>query len=495
MIEIDKLDEVFFLLHCEQDILFELKAHFSCFAENYKFNPKFKAGFWDGKISFFNVMTRTLPIGLLPQLLKYCKDMGHKYKFNFDVAELSNFVKDGSIKKFSDFVLKDTEFEVREHQEKAVELSIKNKRGIIRSATAAGKSMMIYLTIMYILIEDPEAQILLLVPSTSLVEQMYSDFKKYGLKDIDKVFCKSYSGKDVDWGKNIICSTWQSVYKKQKPFFDKFDCLMVDEVHHAKALSIKSIAEKCSNCEYRFGYTGTLPSVQSSLFNIYGYIGPKIFDLSSRELIDKGYLSKISIINVLMKYPDKVINENKKNDYFEEENFIASNRLRNPVIKKILDNIPDGQNSLILVRKIEHLTLIQQYLEENLDEKFLIENIYGKTKPEEREAIRMVMEKEKNMVLVSTFGTFAEGVSVNNLHNIFFGSSYKAEIKILQSIGRGLRKHESKDKMVLWDLVDDMRYTSKTGKVYPNHTYKHWKERLGHYKKEGFETKTMKLDL
>ena len=258
---------------------------------------------------------------------------------------------------------------------------------------------------------------------------------------------------------------------------------------------MRLILEKCINAEYRIGYTGTLPEGRSNLYNIFGFLGPKVYDIGSKILMDKGILSKMDIINVKMKYPEDVVKKNKKLDYFEEESFIIKYKKRNKVIKKIIDNIPDGQNTLLLVKRIEHLDLILEYLEDNLDDKFIIENISGKTKPEEREAIRNLMEKEKNVILVATFGTLSTGVSINNLHNVMFASSYKSKIKVLQSIGRGLRTHISKDKVIIWDLVDDMSYKKRTGKMGYNYTYLHWQERLKHYKKEGFEYKNMKIVL
>ena len=258
---------------------------------------------------------------------------------------------------------------------------------------------------------------------------------------------------------------------------------------------MKQIAEKCTNADYRLGYTGTLPDNKADLYNIHGFIGPTIFDLGTKELMDKGLVAKMKIINVKIKYPDKTILENKGMDYFQEEDFIATYTKRNSILKQIFDNIPDWQKSLVLVRKIEHLKLVQEYLEETLDEKYMIENIHGKVDPVERESIRNVMETAENMILVSTYGTMSTGVSINNLHNVFFASSSKSKIRVLQSIGRGLRKHASKLKVIIWDLVDDLSYKSRNGKTKSNYTLKHSAERIKFYKDEGFEFQTLKIKL
>jgi superfamily II DNA or RNA helicase len=270
---------------------------------------------------------------------------------------------------------------------------------------------------------------------------------------------------------------------------------LVSNCHSAKALSIQAIAKNCVNAKYRIGYTGTLNTSECDKMTITGYIGPCLFKMKSNDLIDRGILSKIKIANILLKYPEDVINKNKNRPYEEEVRTINEYEDRNKVFDWIFSNIKDGENTLILCTQISHLEKLQKYLEEKLDDKYLIENIYGKTDVEEREHLRKLMDTEKNMILIGTYATMATGINIKRLHNIIFASSYKSKIKVLQGIGRGLRKHEDKDGMILWDLVDDLVYTTRNGTKYNNYVYEHWLERMKYYEESGFKTfnKSFKL--
>jgi len=483
---IEKVNQVYVRVRCHLDQELELKSFLSCHVPNYMYHPKFRAKIWDGKVSFFNMQNKLLPVGLLPDFHRFCKQFGYKYRFDFDTSELCNDVTIEQVESFANGLMENTRYDPYDYQIEAVTNSIRNKRGVILSPTGSGKSLTIYMTIRLLLAQDPDRKIILIVPTTSLVEQMYSDFQDYGWLNIDYKVTKLYSGLKPDFRKSVLITTWQSIHRKQKIFFQKYGVLMVDETHQAKALSIQSISKKCTEAEYRFGYTGTLPTNRSDLFNIHGYLGPVIFKQISKELIDRGILSKIKIVNVLLKFPESVIQKNRNRPYNEEEDTIINHVGRNKIFDLIFNNIPDGQNSLVLCRKIEHLKMIQEHLEHVLPDKYMIVNIYGKTKPEEREAIRHLMEKESNMILVGTYATMSTGVNIRKMHNVFFASSYKSKIKVLQAIGRGLRTHSSKEKVIIWDFVDDLTWKKRTGNIGHNHTYKHYLERLKYYEEQGF---------
>ncbi|MFW6312142.1 MAG: helicase-related protein, partial [Nanoarchaeota archaeon] len=277
-------------------------------------------------------------------------------------------------------------------------------------------------------------------------------------------------------------------------FFDKFQSVIVDETHGAKSSSIKSCLQKCTNAEYRIGLTGTMPESKADKFTIYGFLGPKLYGIESSELIKRNILSKITIANILLEYSEEDkfkywhSDDGKisKISYKEELELIYKNKDRNNVFKYIINNIDKKENILILCHKIDHLKDVESYLKENF-KGYNIHTIYGKTEADEREAIRKTTNLTESNIIIGTYSTMSTGINIKRLHHVIFASSYKSKIKILQSIGRGLRKHDSKDKLILWDIVDDLTWTSNRGKKYKNFVYIHWRQRLQYYESQSFK--------
>jgi len=492
LIRLHKVNEVYLRVECSFEQALELKEFLSCYAPNFQFHPKFRQKIWNGKISFFDFRTQCLPIGLLEKFIEFSNNFGYDYEYSFPIEELfdSKFSIDKLniffMKIFSGVKINDKLLYPRDYQIKAIQNCLYRQRGVIESPTGSGKSLDIYSIIRYIL-ENTEEKILLVVPSVSLVEQMFSDFFDYGWKNANNYVDILYSGKMIT-GKRVLCSTWQSIYKKSSGFFKDFGAILIDEVHSVgSSQSIQSVAKKCTNAKYRLGFTGTLPEEDHDIFNIYGYLGPQIFELKSAELIDKGVLSKIVIANILFKYPEAIVKKNKNRTYPEEIRTIETYKPRFKVLKYIFENIKDGENTLILCRHIDHLKEIIDYLEKNVDDKFKLSVIYGAIGPEEREGIRKMMNIEKNIILIGTYATMSTGINIRRIHNVIFASSYKSKIKILQSIGRGLRTHEDKDLLILWDIVDDLTWKKRTGKLGKNYVYEHFEQRLKYYEQQGFK--------
>jgi len=496
MIEVNKKDEVYVIIKCDRSQLMELKDYFSVHIPNYKFHPKYRRKLWDGKVSFIDVRTHELPIGLLPLFDKFCKINNYKYKLNFDISELCTPVTREHIEQFTEQLLvtaytsDNQKIDAYDYQITAVHKALTNKRGIIESCTASGKSLIIYIIIRLLMEKIPDIKILFLVPNTSLVEQIFTDMEDYGWVEINKHVTKLYSGKTPDFKKNVLVSTWQSLYKKQQSFFEKFDVLLCDETQMVKSVMVNDIGKKCINADFRLGFTGSMPKEECERYNIQSVLGLTIFKLKSKELIDRGTLSKIMILNILLKYKEDIIKKNKNRPYVEELNTVYEYNDRNKIFKYLFSKFNDGDNTLILCTQIEHLKQIKQYLEENLDEKYMIVDIYGKTKVSEREHIRKLLEIEKNVVLVGTYSTIGVGFNAKRIHNIIFGSSYKSYVKIIQAIGRGLRISKYKDKLLLIDLIDDLRYTKRTGTIGKNHLYKHFEQRKEYYNENEFKYTT-----
>jgi len=502
-VTIEKLNEVYFkVINLSQSQSMELKQYLSCKMDNYWFHPKYKLG-WDGTVYFYKPSEGTLPIGLYPQLIKFCQMYGYQLEVKFDTTEMYNKIEDDQFEKFYETIFKNTSYSPRDYQDEAIKVALRKKRGIIESPTASGKSLVIYSLIRFLL--GIEKQVLLIVPNISLVNQMFSDMKDYGWENCESFCSFVYGGsKKIDWSRPIVISTWQSIFKKEQSFFEKFDAVICDEVHLAKSASIKSCLSKSVNAEYRIGLTGTIPESLIDKFTIFGYIGPKIFGLKSSILIDKGVLSKIKIANVLLDYP---IDEIYKywhdpeghiigKDYDTEMALIYNNTWRNKIFKYIINKLDKNENILILCNRIEQLKELKKYLEDNCD--FKVHEYYGQTKADDRESIRQLANLEGNNIIVGTYQSISQGINIKRLHHIMFASSTRSLIRTLQSIGRGLRTHESKKKLLVWDIVDDMSWehdwNGKNVKHY-NHVYKHWLQRLEYYKNQGFNFVTKKINI
>ena len=357
------------------------------------------------------------------------------------------------------------------------------QNGIIHHNT--GKSLIVYALIK--LFTDLDKKTLLIVPNTGLVEQMFSDFVEYGWDDIDDYVEILYSGKKPTYEKNVLISTWQSIPTKKKDpeFYQEYDCVFVDEVHNAKSFSLQKILKECTNAEYRIGTTATLPKDDSEKNNIFSVIGTPIFTYSTRDGIEDGFLSNMKIISMIMQYPKPFIEINKDRNYAMETKEIEEYAPRMNTFNIILNRITPSDNIIILCRHIAHLEAIKEHLLETTVRP--IEIVHGGIKTKKREEIRKGINDREGVIILATYDTMATGVNINKIHHVIFGSPYKAKTKILQAIGRGLRLHITKELLLVWDMVDDMRRTKRTGKIATNYCWDHYEERMASYEEEGHE--------
>jgi superfamily II DNA or RNA helicase len=492
---VEKIDEVYFKIHCSYEQAVGLKNHMSCFAPNHVHSPRFKARAWDGKISFFNMQTQLMPIGLVDKLTDFAFKNDYDLNFAFEKSEFVDDISEQQMQDFYRMVFNDTDFFPRDYQHTAIHSALNARRGVIEAGTGAGKSLCIYSIIRYAMAVT-KGKFLLVVPRISLVNQMFSDFVEYGWDEAIDNICVLHAGNPYDGNKRILISTWQSIYKKGGEFFEQFESVVVDEVHGVseKSTALRAILGNCNNARYRFGLTGTLPTFPADLYNIVGYLGPRVSQISSKELMDRGVLSDLEIINILIRYTDAEIKKSRKMNYPEEVSFIIDHPLRNKVFGFILKNINRDENSLILCDRLAHLESICKYLSAKFPDRKIVK-IHGAVDAKLRETIRKDIDNENGTIIVATYATLSTGVNIKKLHNVFFASSSKSMIKVLQSIGRGLRKHEDKKMMRLWDLVDDLRWKKRTGTIGENYVFEHFVQRYAIYKKQGFKcvNKTLKI--
>ena len=474
MIKVNKLNDVHLQLDCEPHIGKELSEHFSFYVPGYRFMPTYKNQFWDGKIRLYNQMAQTIYCGLKWEVVKFARKRGYQVEFNYDDSLDQFSVVEA--KEFADtLTLPHTP---RDYQLEAFAHAMRYKRALLLSPTASGKSLIIYL------IAKMMQRVLIVVPTTSLVHQMRSDFKQYGSDDTQIIM----AGQQKDIHAHTTISTWQSIYKQPRSWFDTFDCVIGDEAHLFKAKSLTTMMEKFRQCEYKFGMTGTLDNTQTHKMVLEGLFGATKRVTTTKQLIDQKHLAEFKIKCLLLQYtePEKRVHNNDK--YKEEIDFIISNNKRNKFISNLAISLKG--NTLLLYQFVDkHGKVLRDIIKTKSGNRKVF-FVYGGTDGEIRDQIRGIVEREKDSIIIASFGTFSTGINIQNLHNIIFASPSKSRIRNLQSIGRGLRKGSNKYNAVLYDIADDL----KIGKKY-NHTLKHFAARLKMYDEESFEYKLYKVKL
>ena len=392
-----------------------------------------------------------------------------------DASDTNGFVSLEGVKLFMDKI---SNVQPREYQYEAVYESLKNNRKLLLSPTGSGKSLMIYSLVRYYCATNKKT--LIIVPTTSLVEQMVNDFKEYGWA-ADEFVHKIYSGKDKVTEKKVIISTWQSIYKFPKRYFDDIDCVIGDEAHLFKSKSLTGIMTKLHNAKYRFGFTGTLDGSKTHKWVLEGLFGSCTQVTKTDELIKSGYLSKFRIKVLLCNHAPQYFES-----YQEEIDFLVQHRGRNNLIKNLVADI-EG-NTLVLFNYIEkHGEPLYELINNTIDEQRKIFFVHGGTDVEDREEVRHLTETQDNAVIIASYGTFSTGINIKRLHNIIFASPSKSRVRNLQSIGRVLRKGEGKDIATLYDIADDIN-----GR---NYTLKHLNERVNIYQSENFKYEVIKVNL
>tara|TARA_R110000851_G_scaffold212844_4_gene365577 strand:- start:2723 stop:4201 length:1479 start_codon:yes stop_codon:yes gene_type:complete len=490
-ITVKQKDAVNLIIECEKSIAKELSQYFTFYVPNYQYTPAYKKKIWDGQIRLFNVYGRTLYVGLLEYLQKFAID--RKYTIEIDSENLlSTQENTTSLDEFSDFIKSlNLNLKPHTHQLKASFHALNKKRTLLLSPTGSGKSLIIYILVKYCLkYLGAGEQILIVVPTVGLVNQLYADFVEYSNKtwDVDANVHKIFSGADKKSQKKIVVSTWQSLYNMPNDFFSTFSCVFGDECHLFKAKSLTGLMTKLSNAHFRVGTTGTLDGTLTHKLVIEGLFGTVYNVTSTKKLIDKKLLSDIDIKCLMLTYSDEIKNKMKRSEYQDEIKFLISNEKRNSFIENLTLKLTG--NSLVLFNYVD---LHGKVLYENIQKKEpnrQVFFIYGGTDADQREEIRNILNKEKNAILIASYGTCSTGINIPSINNVIFASPSKSVIRVLQSIGRGIRKTKDKKKTSVYDISDDLTYKSHV-----NHTMKHLDERIKIYTNEKFKYKITRINL
>ena len=487
-IRVWKLNHSNLFIDCDSGVGQELNEFFSFFVPGYKFMPAFRNRMWDGKIRLYSRSTNELPAGLFYHLAEFCKKRGYILDPQSSAYGDPNErirINSSDLRVFVDSL--NLPFDIRSYQFDCVGEAITRKRAILLSPTGSGKSLIIYALLRWYL-ETYDKKILIIVPTTSLVEQMYSDFAQYGY-DVETNVHRIYSGKDKTTEKRVVVSTWQSVHRLQPQWFQQFGCVFGDECHGFKSKSLMTIMNKCSEAEFRFGTTGTLDGAQTHELVLQGLFGKIYRVTTTKSLQDNDTLAKLAIKRIVLDYAEKVRKEFGKRTYQDEIDYIVTHEKRNNFIKNLAIDMKG--NTLVLYNYVEkHGKPLFNSIRDKADPSRKVFFVSGDTQTSDREAIRGIVENQKNAIIVASLGTFSTGINIKELHNIIFASPSKSQIRVLQSIGRGLRKSSDGIVTQLYDITDDLSWQSRQ-----NFCLLHSYERLKMYKKEEFDYKTYKVQL
>ena len=480
---IEKINEVYLKVKTEPSIEYELRDRFTFEVPNKKFMPQYRSRYWDGYVHLFNMKTKRIYVGLLDKIVAFCENSGYSYEFEknkfygapFEINEMISW------EGVKDYVKSITKFKPRDYQIDAIHDALRYNRKLLISPTASGKSLMIYALVRYFV--GRKKKILLVVPTTSLVEQMYKDFIEYGW-DAKSHCHRIYSGREVTNTNEVTITTWQSVFRLDRSFFVDYDVIIGDEAHLFKSKSLVNIMTKLEHAKYRFGFTGTLDGTQTHKWVLEGLFGPSYKVTKTEELMKQGHLSQLDIQCLVLKHPPK-----KFETYEDELQYLITHEQRNNFITNLALDL--NGNTLILYSRVEtHGAILYEKINnsKHTDRKAFF--VHGGVDAEQRESIREITENENNAIIVASYGTFSTGINIKRLHNVIFASPSKSRVRNLQSIGRVLRKGKDKIKAILYDIGDDCTYHSTK-----NYTLNHLIERIKIYNEENFNYEIITIQI
>ena len=480
-VTLTKFNEVYLRIKCEPAVARELSEFFTFEVPNAKFMPSVRNRLWDGKIRLFSPGTGKIYLGLLPYVRKFLSKQGHTFEYDDTLVPPRKLDKNLTTKFIRSL---EKGFRARDYQIDAIHNILESDRGLILSPTGSGKSFIIYALVRYYIEKLQDKKILIVVPTTGLVEQMYGDFADYGWFP-DEHCHKLYAGADKNTSREVVISTWQSIYKLDKRYFSQFGTVFVDECHLAKAKSLTGIMTKLHDCKYRIGTTGTLDGAEIHQLVLEGLFAKCKQVTTTAELVKKKHLSPLHIKCLVLEH---IKAHRRERSYQEEMEFLSTHQARNVFISKLVSTL-EG-NTLVLAQYIEKQLVPLCLIINELCEDRLVHLIYGATPTADREKVRLLAEENDKCIIVASYGVFSMGVNIKRLHNIVFASPYKSQIKVLQSIGRGLRLAEDKTQCNLFDISDDLSYNNRS-----NYTLKHFETRVGIYNQEEFDYEILPVKL
>lgn len=489
-VKIAAYDESFIQVSGEPSVRYDLHDKFKFYVDGSEFSPKVKYGVWDGYIRLYNLQQQLLPKGLMIELLKYCKE--EQYSVDFDKSLIPQGVAKEHFDQWLDkkkIVAKGNVIKPHWYQYDSVLHALNKERALLKLPTSAGKSLIIALLTRHEF--EAGGRILILVPTDVLRGQMFDDLLDYELFEEHDIFVfDPKNKKNTQQGRRVVITTWQTAVKQSKEWMEQFTMLLNDEVHLATGKSLQTINEKLTNATYKLGLTGTLKDTKCHIMQLIALFGPVFAPITTRQMIDEGSASAIGVHGLVLKYKDDECKLVKPMKYPEEIDFIVNHERRNDFLIKLATNFKD-ENTILLFHRVEHGKILYKKAVKALEgtgRKVYL--IFGGTAKDHRTEAKKNLESETGSIVIASYGVFATGVSINNLHNAIFAHPTKSKIISLQSLGRLLRKHASKTKARMFDIVDDISWLKAQ-----NYAYGHGIERLKFYAQEEHELSVKKVNI
>lgn len=433
-----------------------------------KYLPSVRLGRWDGKVAYFQLGGSTY-VNLLPEIVPILDDYGYDIelddrrtygnKFEFALMAEDTFSDrvwpEGHERAGQSVVLRDYQVEI-------INNFLSNPQSLQEIATGAGKTLM---TASLSWQAEHYGRSIVIVPNKSLVTQTETDYRNLGL-DVGVYF-----GDRKEWGKQHTICTWQSLnilLKNTKSgeaectiqdFLEDVVCVIVDEVHMAKADALKSLLTGVmAHIPIRWGLTGTIPKEDFEFKSLLVSLGPVVGQLAASELQAQGVLAQCHVNIVQLQ--DYV----EYKDYQSELKYLVTNVDRLEYIAKLLDKIKDSGNTLILVDRIETGKIIQTQLSSLfslLSDKPDVVFVSGATKASDRKEEYDEVATATNKIIIATYGVAAVGINIPRIFNLVMIESGKSFTRVIQSIGRGIRKAEDKDHVEIWDITSTCKFAKR----------------------------------
>lgn len=438
------------------DYLPNIREHFSVEDKNQVFKRRYAIGYRPPTRHYCITPQGRFEPRLLFSILEFLQNQD----IQFNVVLTDKFRDVITIPALKEELVK-LNLDPRDYQEESVLSAIRNKSGVIVLPTSAGKTLVIALLVKSIQAQH-DCKTLILVPDIQLVAQTYSDFLEYGIPK-DEI-TKWTGSTEPDKNAKIVIANAQILLseKQDLSLLKDIKLLVIDEVHKIRyGNKINKVVEQIPAL-FRYGLTGTLPDNKIDQWNIFGKIGKVIYFKQSVDLREQKYISQVHVAALKLNYTNvpqftTPSMHNPTAGYEEEITWLQTNKFRNDIITKLVNKA--DKNTLIMVDRIAHGEELLRVLQANTQKQ--VHFVHGAVEIEEREMIRKLMEDCDNVACIAISKIFSTGINIKNLHNIIFAAIGKARIKIIQSIGRSLRKHASKKRATIFDIWDNLRYGNK----------------------------------
>lgn len=494
-IQIERLNGSYIRIHTADRGIVEDLYDFFTYAEP-DYQPS-KWNKWDGTQRLYKKRDKTLPYGCLKMLLALCKDRDWSFELDKRFKEDINSINMKDLKEWAaglELRSKGEPITPHDYQLDIVHDAIKFSRLTALAATSAGKSLAIYMLVRFyeMLAADDGLKTLIVVPSINLVTQLYGDFEDYSTKNKWSTLSNCHQicdGSPRFSNKPVFISTWQSLKDEDASYFEQFGRIIVDECHLASGESIKTIGMNCTKAFFRVGLTGSLKKEKVHPILVQSVFGPIKQFVTAKQLIASGRATPTKVKMVHLDYSVADRQRVFGMPYADEIEFLVAHRQRNEVIKNLAKGLPG--NTLILFDRVEkHLDVLLEELRASGVTNKVFFNISGDVPNKTRDEIKRAIEAGNDIVLLASFGTVSTGVSIKKLHNLIFAHPFKSNIRLIQSVGRMLRLHESKDIANIFDLIDDLKFQDRS-----NFSMKHAFERYSIYTEEGHPVSVQRFKL